>query len=322
MKALASSREGVGPGARAQGPLVGRRAEQGELSAALAGAHAGRGALILLGGEPGIGKTRLAEALAERGRRAGRRGALGRRLGRRRRARLLALDPGDPRAPARPAGRGDRGRPRRRRALRGADRPRGRPRLPAPDRPPRRRSTPRPRASARSTRTASFIRAAAARRPIVIVLDDLHAADVATVRLLEFLARGLHRAHILAIATHRTGETPRDAELAAALADLGNTARRLALGGLSPRRGPRAGRAAAAPSAPPEQIVGAARAHRGQPALRGRGHAPAGGRGRARGSRRAGVRPPAGAGRRARHDPPPPRPASAGGGAGADARRR
>ncbi len=65
MKALASSREGAGPGARAQGPLVGRRPERGELSAALAGAHAGRGALILLGGEPGIGKTRLAEAVAD-----------------------------------------------------------------------------------------------------------------------------------------------------------------------------------------------------------------------------------------------------------------
>ena len=67
----------------------------------------------------------------------------------------------------------------------------------------------------------------------MIVLDDLHAADVATVRLLEFLARGLHRAHILAIATYRTGETGRDAELTAALADLGNTGRRLVLAGLS-----------------------------------------------------------------------------------------
>ena len=36
--------------------------------------------------------------------------------------------------------------------------------------------------------TTSFVCAAAARRPLVIVLDDLHAADVATVRLLEFLA--------------------------------------------------------------------------------------------------------------------------------------
>ena len=75
--------------------------------------------------------------------------------------------------------------------------------------------------------------AAAARRPIVIVLDDLQAADVATVRLLEFLAGRIHRARILAIGTSRLSTARRDSDLTLALADLGKVAQRLVLGGLS-----------------------------------------------------------------------------------------
>src|SRR5262249_33382443 len=44
-------------------PLVGRDAERAELRRRLDEALAGRGSLVLLGGEPGIGKTRLAEEI-------------------------------------------------------------------------------------------------------------------------------------------------------------------------------------------------------------------------------------------------------------------
>src|SRR5204863_7980026 len=47
--------------------FVGRRRELDALESALAAAEGGRGRLIWIAGEPGIGKTRLADALVERG---------------------------------------------------------------------------------------------------------------------------------------------------------------------------------------------------------------------------------------------------------------
>ena len=48
-------------------PFVGRESEMAELSAALDDAHSGRGRIVMLAGEPGIGKTRTAEAFTEIG---------------------------------------------------------------------------------------------------------------------------------------------------------------------------------------------------------------------------------------------------------------
>ena len=46
-------------------PIVGRAAELGQLRAALVAVSGGAGRLVLVSGEPGIGKTRLVAAVAE-----------------------------------------------------------------------------------------------------------------------------------------------------------------------------------------------------------------------------------------------------------------
>src|SRR5262245_15565454 len=51
--------------------------------------------------------------------------------------------------------------------------------------------------------TATYLRRRAARRPLVAVIDDLHWADVSSLRLLVFLARQLHDAAVLVIGAYR-----------------------------------------------------------------------------------------------------------------------
>ena len=79
-----------------------------------------------------------------------------------------------------------------------------------------------------------FLRNGAARRPLVIVLDDVHAADLPSLLLLRFLAAELHEMRILAIGTYRAGEARRAPEVGSVLADLAR-GRRIALGGLAER---------------------------------------------------------------------------------------
>jgi hypothetical protein len=53
---------------------------------------------------------------------------------------------------------------------------------------------------------ATYVRRRAAQRPLVVVIDDLHWADVSSLRLLVFLARQLHDAAVLVIGTYRDVE--------------------------------------------------------------------------------------------------------------------
>ena len=231
MKAPTADRGDGGPRTGSRGPLVGRSSERSELSSALADARGGRGALFLITGDVGIGKTRLAQELADEAAEQGDTVLWGsaweaggappywpwvqaiRALLKERTTQEVEEDLGSGAAYVAQI---------------------------APDLRERVSDGASPASldseAARFTAfdaTASFLRASAARRPIVLVLDDLHAADVASVLLLEFLARSLHGARILALGTYRAGPARRDSEIAAAVADLGKVGGRVVLSGLS-----------------------------------------------------------------------------------------
>ncbi|MDQ3675528.1 MAG: AAA family ATPase, partial [Actinomycetota bacterium] len=211
--------------------LVGRAREIAQLDAALSRAFGGRGALALLTGEPGIGKTTLARACAERAAAQGAARAWG-----------ACWDGGG--APAywpwvqivrSLARRGDIA------TLRGALGdgapwiagllPEFADALGSPP-PPSEQDSDQARFrlfDALGTLLAAFAR----RRPLIVVLDDLHWADVSSLYALEFVARTLPDAPILAIAAYRHAEAHARPELAAPLGGLARVAMRLPLEGLN-----------------------------------------------------------------------------------------
>ena len=190
------------------GPFVGRERELEELDGCARAAAEGRGLLVLLAGEPGIGKTRTAGELS---RRAAERGGLETLWGRCHdgegapaywpwvqiiRACVEACDRAAGSDPA----------PLRALLTAGADDvlqlvPELRDRLPDLAPPP----TMEP-AQARFRLfdgVTTLLRNAARRQPLLVVLDDLHWADTSSLLLLEFLVRELHRAAILVLGTYR-----------------------------------------------------------------------------------------------------------------------
>lgn len=216
--------------------FVGREREMAQIGAALEGAAAGRGQLLMLAGEPGIGKTSVADrasgAAAERGftvlwGRCWEAGgapaywpwldiiaALGRTLD----AATLVRALGDgatllgeivpelgarlPEAPASAAPPAEEGRFRLWRAV------------------------------------SALVQEAAKAKPALLVLDDLHAGDQSSLSLLHFLARQIRPMRVLLLASYRDVEARMDAATGELLSRVGREGTTLAL--------PRLDRAAAA----------------------------------------------------------------------------
>ena len=213
------------------GGFVGREPELAELSSGLDDAFAGRGQLFLLQGEPGIGKSRLADEVVNR---AARRGALV-LIGRcweaggapaywpwtqALRAYVRAAEPGDVRQQL-GASAADVARivPQLYELFPGlaesgaADSEAARIRL--------------------FDSTASFLMRAAAERPLVLVLDDLHVADEPSLLLLRHVASSLEDSGVLVVGTFRDLD-PAVQAVETTLAELGRlpVMRRVRLPGL------------------------------------------------------------------------------------------
>jgi len=226
------ARDASAPAAAGE-PFVGRAEILAAFEAAIDEARAGQGALILLSGEAGIGKTRTGEVVAE--------------LARSRGLRALAArcSEGDG-APAfwpwiqvlRSLLRGVGGAALVRHL--GAGAPEVARLIPElGDHLRERRAAP-----AGDPRAARFllfegisisIREAARGQPMLVVIDDLHRADQSSLLLLRHLAHDLHEAPLLILAAYREAEWLQDPARAALASELlrQSRARALSLAGLS-----------------------------------------------------------------------------------------
>jgi DNA-binding SARP family transcriptional activator len=226
-----TNRRTVRAGRVATGVFVGRQRELSQLEAALIDARAGRGGLVLLSGEAGIGKSRLADELGADATAAGVRVLWGR-----------CWEAGG--APAywpwvqalRTYVRDCDAATLREHLGRGAAEvahllPELRDLLPDLPEPP-----PLDSEGARFglfDSTAAFIRRVAANEPLLVVLDDVHAADAPSLLLLEFVATELADARVLVVAAYRDPELDRGDPIAVALADVARRASlRVSLSGL------------------------------------------------------------------------------------------
>jgi tetratricopeptide (TPR) repeat protein len=212
------------------GTFVGRSRELEELRAGFAAARSGRGGLWLVTGEAGIGKTRLATEFATHAAARGARVLWGRC-------------------------REDRGAPAYwpwiqiiRTYARGCD----------PDVLGKQLGTGRayvtqlvpelaevvattapPQTLSEHARfylfdaTARFLRAAGRSQPLALILEDLHAADPASLLLLEFLAAELSDAPLFVLGTYREAEALVERDGASVLGALARSGHRLPLRGLS-----------------------------------------------------------------------------------------
>src|SRR5262245_13695168 len=165
--------------------LVGRSRERDLPRPQLGAALAGRGGLVILSGEAGIGKTTLAEDACREATAAGALVLVGRCYDR---------TETPPYGPWLELLEHFRALPGRSPALRAIAEP---------------RLAASPSQAALFDQMRSFVVALARERPLVVVLDDLHWADQASLDLLRFVARQLAAMPLLLLTTYRTDEVTR-----------------------------------------------------------------------------------------------------------------
>ncbi len=203
----------------AQGPLVGRSAELEHLNEALGEARLGKGSLVLIAGEAGVGKTRLAEELGEQSSAVVLWG----------RASHVAPAPYGPIVAAlrsylraNPDGLDGCGALKPHLALL----------LPELGKPAKAGD----RATLFEALRCAFERIADEDEPLLVVLDDLQWSDDATLELLPALSESLAELPLLLVAAYRSDGLPRDHMLRRARHELrrGGRLDEIALGPLEP----------------------------------------------------------------------------------------
>jgi DNA-binding SARP family transcriptional activator/tetratricopeptide (TPR) repeat protein len=198
--------------------FIGRDYEFGELLMALGHASAGRGRLVVLAGEPGIGKTRLVDELIAHAKARGVRTLVGR---------CWEAGGAPPYWPwvqsLRTFVRDSDVAVLRSLVVAGSAElaqilPELRHQLP---------DLPEPaEVGSEGARfrlfeaTAAFLRAASEKQPILLFLDDLHGADASSLLLLRFLARELDSMRVLVVVAHRNVDPTPTPALAEALGDV------------------------------------------------------------------------------------------------------
>ena len=222
--------------------FVGRERELGELRASLASVAGGRGQLFCLIGEPGIGKTRLAEEISSDAERAGAKVAWGRcwegggapafwpwTQALRHCAATINPRATDAMLPSTaqqmlglmPESAGEVAS---RESWSQGTMLSGLPTSGSPFDPARFQMF---------DSLAAYLKRIANDTPLVLVLDDLHAADADSLHLLRFVARDLLQSRILILATYRETEARLSAEHANLLSSIGREGRTIHLGGLT-----------------------------------------------------------------------------------------
>jgi DNA-binding CsgD family transcriptional regulator/tetratricopeptide (TPR) repeat protein len=211
-------------------PFVGREAEMETLIAALADAVSGQGRILLIGGEPGIGKTRLVDEFTHRARKKDVLVLLGRcweaggapaywpwiqalrslpgQLDREKTTQIsgalaqLLADVSDQES--------------------------------LPDLLKVSSAAPEVDRFRLFDSLTSYLRRASNQQPLVLILEDVHAADAPSLLLLQFMAGEIVRNQILILATYRDVEVTRGHPLATALSEVDRSpvAKRISLSGL------------------------------------------------------------------------------------------
>jgi tetratricopeptide (TPR) repeat protein len=213
--------------------FVGRERELADLAGLLNESASGRGHLVLIGGEPGIGKSRLADEVGDRARATGHLVLWGRGW----------EDAGAPpywpwvqplRAYLRKADADD---VRRQLGSGASDVAQMLPELRdlMPDLPPPRDAESDSARFRLFDSTATLLRNAAQDRPILIVIDDLQAADAPSILLVRFLASQLSDMSVLVVGTYRDVELSPEHPLTPAIEEVARSpaTRVMTLGGLA-----------------------------------------------------------------------------------------